>query len=456
MKIGIEIHVALDSCRTKLFCACPNHVTDEPNTHVCPTCLGMPGAKPVLNARAITEAMKISMALNCSINNEFFFSRKIYFYPDMPKNYQITQYEIPLASNGFLEIEGKKIRITRVHIEEDPGKLIHMGGSITTASYVNIDYNRAGVPLCEIVTEPDFSSPKEVRLFLDYLSMMLEYMGVYSPEREGGMRIDVNISTEGERVEVKNITSFRDVEKALSYEAVRQANILRTSKRIERETRAWDASSGITKSLRSKEQEEDYGYIFDTDLPMITVSEKEIKNTRKELPEFAEAKIRRYVEQMDIGRDLAKAIATEYDMAVVFESVARKADPATAAMVFAGPLKKTLNYNAMRIKDSKITERDIVSIVNSLHEKTITKQMADLLLRDMVVGKRPSEGKSIKSHDELEEVMKQVLEENAQALIDYKSGKKESFNFLVGQVMRKTKGRGDPDTIRAILSKKLN
>ena len=258
MKIGIEVHVALDSCRTKLFCGCPNSGAGEPNTNVCPTCLGMPGSKPVLNAKAVKEAMKISLALNCSINMEFFFSRKIYFYPDMPKNYQITQYEIPLAAGGWLEVDGKKVSIKRVHVEEDPGKLVHMGGSITTAKYVAIDYNRAGVPLCEIVTDPDFSSPKEVRIFLDYLSMMLEYMGVYSPEREGAMRIDANISTGGERVEVKNITSFRDVEKALSYEVVRQANAARASKAVERETRAWDAASGTTKPLRSKEQEEDY------------------------------------------------------------------------------------------------------------------------------------------------------------------------------------------------------
>src|SRR3989338_7191789 len=248
MKIGIEAHIQLLTCNSKIFCSCPTSGSENPNTIICPTCLGLPGAKPVLNKEALHQAVKVALAINCSIPKETFFSRKSYFFPDLPKSYQISQYEIPIGINGKLE----NIRIKRVHLEEDPGALIHKG-SITL-----IDYNRSGIPLIEIVTEPDFKSPNEVRLFLRKLITILEYLNIYTRKSEATMKADANISTSGEKVEIKNITGLKEIERALEYEAIRQEK----EPANQQETRGWNSEKGITFLQRTKEEESDYGYIF--------------------------------------------------------------------------------------------------------------------------------------------------------------------------------------------------
>ncbi len=279
--IGLEIHVHLDTL-SKLFCSCTTEIDGkEPNTEVCPICLGYPGSKPKLNKKAVDYGMTVALALGSRIETELRFSRKSYFYPDMAKNYQITQYETPLASGGHLLVGDHRIGITRVHLEEDPAKLTHVGGGITNARETLIDYNRAGIPLIEIVTDPDIVSTEEARAFLEKLSLILDHLGVYDPSEEGALRVDANISMEGgNRVEVKNITGFRNVEKALNYEVIRQKSAKNMGIPIVMETRHFDASSSITHTLRLKEEEEDYGYITEPDLVKVNLTSDWISKLR--------------------------------------------------------------------------------------------------------------------------------------------------------------------------------
>jgi len=461
MKIGLEVHVQLNT-KSKLFCGCStNWQGKEPNTNCCDYCLGFPGTKPRLNKKAIEYAIMISLALNCKINKEMFFSRKNYFYPDMAKNFQITQYEIPIAENGFVILGKRKIRIRRINLEEDPARLVHPEG-ISASEYVLVDYNRSGVPLCEIVTEPDIQTPKEARLFLQKLSSILEYLGVFDPSMEASMRIDSNISLIDVRTEIKNITGFKDVEKALSYEIVRQKNLIRRKKEIKMETRSWDPVAGVTRTLRSKETEEDYGYIFEPDLTKIVIKKEQIDAIKKELPEMAEEKIKRYVKEFKINREIAESITDDPDLAKMFEKVVRKIDPKLAASWFAGKLKKTLNYNNLRIRDTGLTDEHLIALLKMLQSKKITERSAEMILREMVVKPenplkliKEKQMTRIADRDKLSEIVDRVLTKNTRAVLDYKMGKREAFHFLVGQVMRETKGRGDPEEIRKILKKKI-
>jgi aspartyl-tRNA(Asn)/glutamyl-tRNA(Gln) amidotransferase subunit B len=419
----------------------------------------MPGSKPVINREAIDYGIKVALALNCKLPGETFFSRKSYFYPDMSKNFQITQFEIPLAKAGFLDLGSKRIRITRINLEEDPARIVHIG-SITEAKYVLVDYNRSGTPLCEIVTDPDITSPKEARIFLQELSTILQYLNIFDPEIEGSMRVDSNISLGKTRVEIKNISGFKDVERGLNYEIIRQKNLLDRGKEIVRETRAWDALAGVTRSLRVKEEEEDYGYIFEPDLPRISIEKKKVSEIKKSLPEFASQKIARYKKEFSITADLSYPITTDLGLANCFEQVAKKIDPKLAARFFAKELLKTLNYNKLRISDTNIKPKHLIDLLNLINEKVITDRTGEMLLREMIK-KQPDEVLRAKGvsriFDEksLRPIVKEVLDENPNVIIDYKKGKEEAFHFLVGQVMRKTRGRGDPDKIRKLLRRKL-
>lgn len=452
MKIGLEVHVQLRT-KTKMFCSCPNAHSDEPNTQTCEYCLGFPGSKPTLNAAAVEAATKIGLALDCTFPREMHFSRKSYFYPDMGKNFQITQYEMPIARGGTLDVAGKKIRIRRVQMEEDPARIVH------EKNYVLADYNRSGVPLCEIVTEPDFATPKEARLFLQQLASILEYLGVMDPTMEGSMRVDGNISMSDVRVEIKNITGFKEVERALTYEGIRQNNLMRRNVAVARETRGWDALTGITRSQRSKEEEDDYGYIFEPDLPRVTLEKDKIAAIKKTLPEMARDKVKRY-EKMGVSGALAEAIVSEIDLAQMFEKVAKRVDAAFAAKWFAGDVKKTLNYNDVRMKDTKITDGQIIKLLTMVSSGKITEQAGEAIFRKMV--EKPQEpetlakGMSAMDNDkELDALAKEIVKENAKAAEDYRAGKKESLNFLIGQLMKKTKGRAKPEAARRAVEKAL-
>lgn len=457
--IGLEVHAALTT-ETKLFCSCSTSWQGkEPNSNCCPTCLGMPGSKPRVNEKAIDYGIMIGLALGSEISKEMYFSRKSYFYPDMSKNFQITQYEIPVCRKGGLKVGDKEIRLRRIQLEEDPARLVHPEGSIDSSNYVLIDYNRSGIPLCEIVTEPDFRSPREARVFLQKLSSILEYLGVYDSSLEGSMRVDANVSLNGgNRVEIKNISGFKDIEKALSYEIIRQSNLLKRGKKVEQETRGYDPVSNTTILQRTKEFEEEYGYIFEPDLTVIEISKEKIENLCKKIPELPDIKLKKY--SQIIGEELAESIVTDFDLAVMFEETIKEIDPKLAATWFGNVLKKILNFNNKRMKETGITKEQMVRFLKSVKEGKITPLMGEMILREMVSGTRKAieiteDIQRIDDKSELRKFITSAMEKNPKAVLDYKSGKQEAFEFLVGQVIRESKGRADPKIVREILKEVL-
>jgi len=457
VKIGLECHAQLLT-RSKLFCGCSAAYHDAaPNTHVCPTCLGLPGALPMVNRRAVEYGIKVALALNCEVRRRTLFYRKNYFYPDLPKGFQISQYDFPLATNGYVRIEsdgGERIvRIKRVHLEEDPGRLIYRG-TIDAAKYSLIDYNRSGVPLVEIVTEPDLRSPREARIFINKIRSILEYLGVFDGSLEGALRVDANISVAGgERIEIKNISSYKGLERALSFEITRQRNLLRRGVEIKQETRHYDEVRGVTISLRTKEYEEDYRYFPEPDLVPVEIPEGWVEALRRELPELPDEKVRRFVQQYGITREHAVALTTDIHIADFFESVVAKlGDARLCATWVADVLKGELNYRSMSMREAlrRITPEDFVKILRFMREGRITERGAVEVIREMLdAGGSPEEiitrkGLVRMRDEEIDRVIREVIAENAPAVEDYRSGKREALNFLVGQVMKKTRGRIDP------------
>jgi len=460
--IGLEIHCQMKT-QSKMFCECSTDYRDKkPNSVTCPLCVGFPGPKPKVNKKALDFGMLVAQALNCKVADEMYFSRKSYFYPDLVKNFQISQYDIPLATGGFLELNGKKIGIRRVHLEEDPGKLLHISGNINTAKYVLIDYNRSGIPLCEIVTEPDFKTPKEVRLFLNKLSTILEYLGVYDPALEGSMRVDVNISIGGgERVEIKNMTGFQMIEKALNFEILRQKNIVRSGGKIEQETRAFDADKAITRTLRTKETEEDYGYIFEPDLTRIEISNVWKKQIKKQQPELPDERIVRLVKDYKIDEYQARVIIyTDKPLADFFEDCCKLfKKPQQIAKWIVADLLKCLNWHGISIRESKVTPKTFVELLKLIDKGKVTERLAKELIKDYVdTGKSPKQiikekGLELISRDEVKKVIERVIKKNQQAWKDYKSGKKKALEFIIGQVLRETKAKADPKVVRELIKK---
>src|SRR3990167_2333714 len=418
MRIGIEAHVGL-STKSKVFCSCPTAVSEEPNTNVCETCLGLPGSKPVLNKEALNQAIKVALALNCNIAKETFFSRKNYFYPDLSKNFQITQYEIPIGQNGEFE----KIKIKRIHLEEDPGALIHKGSTCL------IDYNRSGIPLIEIVTEPDFKSPNEVRLFLRNLITMLGYLNVYSRKNEATMKADANISTTGAKVEIKNITGLREIERALEYEA----GIQEKEPSKKQETKRWDSESQKTTIMRTKETEDDYGYIMDSDLPKFEISKELISQLKSEIPELGLEKTSRFQKQYKLKKEDSEILASEKKLAELFEEVAKKINPELAAKWLIRDLQKIIHKN-------KITDKTVKDLLIELIKKPFSPKE--------YVKKHNLE---IVSGNLIDNMCKEVVKENLNAVEDYKKGNEKSIHFLTGQVLRKSKGTANPKEVEKIL-----
>jgi aspartyl-tRNA(Asn)/glutamyl-tRNA(Gln) amidotransferase subunit B len=470
--VGLEVHCQLDT-KSKLFCGCStDYRSDGPNTHVCPVCLGLPGAMPVLNKRSIEYAMRVAKALNCTVLHESEFSRKNYFYPDLDKAYQITQYDKPLAEGGYLEIEAddggeKRIRLTRIHVEEDPGRLLHMGNT-ERGKYSLVDYNRAGIPLIEIVSEPDMRSPKEARKFLNKLRATLEYLSVFDSEKEGSLRVDANISIKGsERVEVKNISSYKGVEKALTFEITRQKNLLRRGQKVERETRHYLEARGITQSSRSKEQEHDYRYFPEPDLRPLHVQSWVDGIV---LPELPDARRERFIAQYGCSLNHARTLTGDLRLANFYEKVVAP-DPkglsALAATWIADTLIGELNY-----RDMSITGLDATSITGLLHllyTNSITDKSGIDVLRVMLdqymnhqtveipaaIVERLHLAKTAEDTGFLKTAVEEAISENPKALEDYRNGKAGAINFLVGQVMKKTRGKADPVELNRILTESL-
>ena len=461
--IGLEIHAELNT-KTKLFCSCPTHGSEEPNTRTCEICLGHPGSKPVLNKKAVEYALKLCLALGCEISPELIFSRKSYFYPDMSKNYQISQYEVPLGKDGNLKLkEGKKIGITRVHMEEDPASLIHPNG-LKEGSYVLVDYNRSGNPLVEVVTEPDMENADEAREFMKQLITVLNYLEVFDINI-GIIKADANISIKESgytRVEIKNITGFKEIERALLYEISRQKNEVKNN-RIEQETRAWDSQRGITFSLRKKETEEDYGYIIDTDLVITQISSDLVKSIKSSMPELAQDKLKKFIEQYKIKKDDAEVIAAEKEMAHMFEKVAKDIDPVLAAKWIRRELARVLNYNKKELHEAKINSKHMVDLLKLIEGKKITDSVGAKILERLI--DEPfdvndyvkKEGLMVVADTGLlEKYCKEAIAENQKAVDEFKQGNEKSFNFLIGQVMKKTKGTASPKEVNDVMRQLLS
>jgi len=504
IRIGLEIHIQLNKLKTKMFCGCStDYHNSAPNTHTCPICLGLPGTLPVLNKKVVEAAIKVGLALEGEIAEETQFHRKNYFYPDLPKGFQITQYDFPIVSKGKVVIEGEDgehtVRITRAHMEEDPGKLVHIG-SIEKSKGVLIDYNRSGVPLIETVTEPDMRSPKEARRFLDKFRNILEYLDVFDGNLEGAMRVDANVSVHwGTRAEIKNISSHKGVERALLYEIMRQKNVIRRGGKIVQETRHYDEGRGVTLSMRTKEEAEDYRYFREPDLMPIKTRElaiidpeMDISKIKEKMPELPDAKRARFIEQYGITDMHAKALTSSIIFADFYEDVVERdnvKDPKIAASWIADVLLGEFNYRDVYFarknqtsgkanmegfsilgvskKDKNKTyvfrNREMAEIIELFTNGEISDRSAVEIIRAILESKTDKSAYEIaeekglfKAEDDLvTKAIAETITENEAAVQDYLGGTEKSLNFLVGQVMRKTKGTADAKTTRELIIKEL-
>ncbi len=470
--IGLEIHVQL-STKTKIFCGCSTEFGAEPNTNVCPVCLGLPGALPVLNEKVVEYGTKLGLALNMHINKTSTFYRKNYFYPDLPKGYQITQYSIPIASEGFLEVKTskgkKKIRILRGHIEEDSGKSIHTG-DITESEYSYIDFNRSGVPLMEIVTYPDIETAEEAYEFLVLLRKTVRYLGVSSGDMEkGALRCDVNISvskgeTLGTKVEIKNLNSFRSVRRALEFEINRQIKTLEKGGKIVQETRHLDERTGETKPMRTKEELNDYRYFPEPDLPPLTLTDEYIEKIKETIPELPNEKEERFIKEYGISEDYAHEIAASIEVAEYFEEAAKlTGKPKEVSNYLMVNIMKFINENGKSIKEITFGAKEFKELLDLIDSKTISKNIAKSVLEESLSsGKTPSQIveekglKQITDTGEIEKVIDEVIKENPKPISQYLNGKKQVMGFLIGQIMKKTRGKANPKIASKILIEKLN
>lgn len=485
--IGLEVHAQLNT-RTKMFCDSLNDPNEKrPNTNICPICLGHPGALPVANIEAIKKVVKVGLALHCNIREKTWFERKNYFYPDLPKGYQISQFESPFCEEGYLIIGigsdlEKKIRITRVHLEEDAGKLIHSQDDKSSL----VDFNRAGVPLMELVTEPDLASASQAKEFGEELQLLLRYLGVSDADMEKGqLRMEANISLrpEGEKklgtkVELKNINSFRATERALNYEIERQTKVLRSGKRVIQETRGWDETKNETFSQRTKEESQDYRYFPEPDLPPVRLEIAQIEELRRDLPELPQQRRERFGEEYNIKAADVQVFTVNKELGGYFEQVVSelkrwlKDEKITsdesrviklAANYLITELQKLMIENQTDFNALKITPENFAELIVMIEKGTVSSSGAQKLLGVMFEkGQDPSQLlddlslTQVSDEEELEAAARQVIKENPQAVADYKNGKEMSLQFMVGQLMRHTKGRANPQIAAEVLKKLLN
>jgi aspartyl-tRNA(Asn)/glutamyl-tRNA(Gln) amidotransferase subunit B len=471
--IGLEIHAQLRTA-TKLFCGCLTRFGDPPNTHVCPVCLGLPGALPVLNREAVELALRMALAVECRINEESVFARKNYFYPDLPKGYQISQYDRPLAVHGKLNIDDdgqeKTIRITRIHLEEDAGKLLHEGFE-ESDHQSGVDYNRSGVPLIEIVSEPDLRSPEQAVAYAQSVKTLLEYTEVSDANmEEGNLRCDVNVSVRrrgeqelGTKVEVKNLNSFRFLARALEYELQRQVETLRAGDALIQETRLYDTSSGRTKSMRSKEEAHDYRYFPEPDLPPLRVSPEWMERVRGDLPELPESKKKRFIEQYGLPAYDAGVLTASRAVADYFEAAAAAAGNAKAASnwIMSESLRK-MNETGVGIAVSPVRPEALGEMIRLIDDGTISGKIGKELFEKMYsTGESPralidKEGLTqITDQSVIEKVARRVLAENPKQVEQYRRGKTKVLGWLVGQVMKETQGKANPSLVGEVLKELL-
>ena len=463
--IGLEIHSELKTA-TKIFCGCATTFGAEQNTHTCPVCLGLPGVLPTINRRVVEFAIKAGLATNCKINKYSKFDRKNYYYPDLPKNWQTSQYDLPIAYEGQVEIEvdgeRKIVRLTRIHMEEDAGKLVHTS---------NVDYNRTGVPLIEIVSEPDMHSAAEARAYMEKIKSILEYIDVSNCRmEEGNLRADINVSLRpvgseklGTRTEMKNINSFKALEDAINYEIERQAEVLDDGGTIIQETRTWNPEKGITQSMRSKENANDYRYMPEPDLPPIITTDEEIENFRKSLPELPDARRNRLINDLGLSEYDAGIITSSRAMAEYFDTVvANGADAKLAANWIMSDLSKNLNAENLTIENSPVDAKRLAEMILLIQKGTISGKIAKTVFVEMWKSQDSPE-KIVKDKglvqitdtSAIEKIVDEVISNNQKAVEEYRAGKKKAIGSLVGQIMKATKGKANPQMVNELLTKKL-
>ena len=472
--IGLEIHSELKTA-TKIFCGCQTTFGAEQNTHTCPVCLGLPGVLPVVNKKVVEFAIKAGLATNCKINRYSKFDRKNYYYPDLPKNWQTSQYDLPIAYEGHVDIEvdgvKKTIRLTRIHMEEDAGKLVHSGTTIKDSATSNVDYNRTGVPLIEIVSEPDMRSAAEARAYMEKIKSILEYIDVSNCRmEEGNLRADINVSLRpvgsdklGTRTEMKNINSFKSLEDAINYEIERQADILDDGGKIIQETRTWNPEKGITQSMRSKEDAHDYRYMPEPDLPPIVTTDEEIEAFRKSLPELPDARRERLIKDFGLSEYDAGIITSSRAMAEYFDAVVNfGADAKSAANWIMSDLSKNLNAENLTIENSPVDAKRLAEMILLIAKGTISGKIAKTVFAEMWKSSDSPE-KIVKDKGlvqitdtgAIEGVVAEVIAKNPKAVEEYRAGKKKALGALVGQVMKLTKGKANPQLVNQLLMKNL-
>ncbi|MBV4419905.1 Asp-tRNA(Asn)/Glu-tRNA(Gln) amidotransferase subunit GatB [Clostridium tyrobutyricum] len=468
--IGLEVHVELLT-NTKMYCGCSTEFGAKPNSHVCPVCLGLPGTLPKLNKKAVEYAVKAGIALNCTINNHSRMDRKNYFYPDCPKNYQITQDKFPLCSDGYIEIENydmkaKKIRIERIHIEEDAAKLFH------TDSGTLVDYNRAGLPLIEIVSKPDIKTPKEATLYLQKLKSIIQCIGVSDCKMEqGSLRCDGNISIKkmensklGVKTEIKNVNSFKGLEKALEYEYKRQLKAIQSGKILKQETRRWDNTKSKTFVMRNKEHANDYRYFPEGDLVAINISDEEIERIRHTIPELPYNRAARFVNQMHISREDAYVLTLDMNIADFFENTVKLVErPKSAVNWIMGDMERLINENSSSIKELKFTSKQLAELIKLVDSGVISNNIGKIVVEEMFkTGEHPdaiirkNKLDQNNSRDEIYGIVRRIIDENPKSLEDYKNGKKRATKFIIGLIMKDTKGKANPKIVNKLVNEEFN
>ena len=468
--IGLEVHAQLKT-KTKIFCSCSTAFGAPPNTHTCPVCLGMPGVLPVLNKRVVEYTLRMALATHCTINRESRFARKNYFYPDLPKGYQISQYELPIARDGFVDIErngGKKrIGITRIHMEEDAGKLTHDPDRPLSM----IDFNRTGVPLMEIVSEPDIRSPEEAGAYLRNLRAVVRYLDISDGNmEEGSFRCDANVSIRpkgaeafGTRAELKNLNSFKHVEKALSFEIIRQQEILEDGGQVIQETRLWDPDKNRSTSMRGKEEAHDYRYFPDPDLLPLVIDDDWIDSIQNVIPELPDEKKERFVDEYHLPFYDADFLTSSRELADYFEACLKNfPNPKQVSNWVMGSLMGLLNVQGKSIAESPIASKDLAQLLQLIDEKIISSKIAKTVFDEMAqTGRSPKEIVTEKGlvqvtdESAIKAVVLKVLQQCSTEVKDYKNGKTKLFGFFVGQVMKETKGKANPKMVNEILKKVL-
>ncbi|MCB0219234.1 MAG: Asp-tRNA(Asn)/Glu-tRNA(Gln) amidotransferase subunit GatB [Chrysiogenetes bacterium] len=478
MVIGLEVHVQLQT-KSKLFCGCSTSFGSEPNANTCPVCLGMPGVLPVLNRTAVDYAIRAGLALNCQIRNYSVFSRKNYFYPDLPFGYQISQFDLPVCEHGHIDLEvptgegefaEKHIGITRIHMEIDAGKSLHDSAGDGNASL--IDLNRAGVPLIEIVTEPDFRTPAETTEYLRTLRSIIRYLGISDGNmQEGSMRCDANVSVRprgsdklGTRAEIKNVNSFKFIEKAILYEASRQEALIRDGKEVVQETRLFDSNAGVTRSMRSKEEAHDYRYFPEPDLMPLQISDKWISDVRESLPELPVAKRERFLKEYGHTQEEAGVLSGDRALAEYFEDVAKHSGDARGSTNWIkNELMRELSNEGHSIEESPISAKDMAGLLALIKDGTISGKIAKDVFAEMYkTSKAPDvivEEKGLKQiadDSSIRPICEEIVAANPGQVEQYRGGKQALFGFFVGQVMKQTKGKANPKMVNEILKELLD